>query len=93
MIESKILLARERQATDPIKKSSYSEGVSDTGASTRPPLLYLTSETEEEAVIPLNPQKRQETLWDLSKTDFSIAPIMEVYVSSISGTNCNSVIM
>ena len=86
MIESQILLARERHAKDRIKNSSYSEGASDTGASTRPPLLYLTSETEEEAVIPLNPQNRQETLWDLSKTDISTAPIIEVYVSSISGT-------
>ena len=84
LIDSKILLARERHATDPPKKGTGSDGLShENNVSTKPPLLYLKS--EEEQVVPLSPKNRQETLWDPSKTDIAWAPIIEVYVSSISG--------
>jgi len=85
LIDGRILVAQERQSTDPVRNTSKpAEVFLQAGIAAKPSLLYLKSDAEEEVAIPLNSNNRQEILWDPSKTDISTAQIIEVYVSSIS---------
>jgi len=91
LIDNKILLARERQLTDSVRRNLSSDSLRSQGSTsagisnqTRPPLLYLKSEVEEDVCLPLSSNDRQEVLWDPVKTNVDSAEIIEVYVSSIS---------